>query len=38
MLNGIKPLNDEEVTDHGAIIDSFIFQNEHNITNGNLDE
>ncbi|KAE9534797.1 hypothetical protein AGLY_008089 [Aphis glycines] len=37
MLNGIKPLNDEEVTNHGATIDNFIFQNEL-ITNGNLDE
>uniref|UniRef100_A0A2H8TSK1 Protein phosphatase 1E n=1 Tax=Melanaphis sacchari TaxID=742174 RepID=A0A2H8TSK1_9HEMI len=37
MLNGIKPLNDEEVTNHGATIDNSIFQNEH-ITNGNSDE
>uniref|UniRef100_A0A2S2PLT2 Uncharacterized protein n=1 Tax=Schizaphis graminum TaxID=13262 RepID=A0A2S2PLT2_SCHGA len=37
MLNGIKPLNDEEVTCHGATIDNFIFQNEL-ITNGNSDE
>ncbi|XP_022178791.1 protein PFF0380w-like isoform X2 [Myzus persicae] len=37
MLNGIKPLNDEEVTNHGATDDNFILQNEY-ITNGNLDE
>ncbi|XP_060863505.1 LOW QUALITY PROTEIN: uncharacterized protein LOC132940102 [Metopolophium dirhodum] len=36
MLNGIKPLNGEEVTNHGATDDNFIFQNEP-ITNGNLD-
>ncbi|KAL4142578.1 hypothetical protein QTP88_005012 [Uroleucon formosanum] len=37
MLNGIKPLNCEEVTIHGATNDNFIFQNEP-ITNGNLDD
>lgn len=37
MLNGIKPLIDEEVTNHGGTNDSFIFQNEP-ITNGNSDE
>jgi len=36
MLNGIKPLNGEEVTNHGVTDDNFIFQNEP-ITNGNLD-
>lgn len=38
MLNGIKPLNDEEVINHGATDDNLILQNEHNITNGNSDE
>jgi len=37
MLNGIKPLNGEEVTNHGATNDNFIFQNEP-ITNGNSDD
>jgi len=38
MLNGITPLNDEEVNNHGVTDDNLILQNEHNITNGNLDE